>query len=72
MDAITGGSARKQADLAKLQQESTQRRQLADLARQQAETDQAASGKTGRKTGSQLLTYLSGLSGDGTASLGGA
>ncbi len=51
------------------QQESNQRRQLADLARQQAEVDQATGGKAGRKTGSRLLTFLSG---NGVDKLGGA
>lgn len=57
-----GGDLRKQ-------QEANQRRQLADMARQQAEVDQATSGKSGRKTGSRLLTFLSG---NGVDTLGGA
>ncbi|TCT34642.1 hypothetical protein [Martelella mediterranea] len=51
------------------QQEANQRRQLADMARQQAEVDQSTSGKAGRKTGSRLLTFLSG---NGVDTLGGA
>lgn len=66
-----GGKQQKQAlELQKQQQQQQQRRQLADLARQQAETDQAASGKTGRRTtGGQMLTFLSG---EGLDKLGGA
>lgn len=69
MNALFGNSG---ADLQKKQLQASQRQQLADLARQQAETDQAAAGTVGRKTGSRMLTFLSGLSGDGTSSLGGA
>lgn len=63
--ALFGGGDNGQAKALKAQQ----RRQLADLARQQAETDQASAKKTGRKTGSQLLTFLSG---EGIDTLGGA
>lgn len=56
-DMLSGNSGK---DLAKQQAEQQQRRTLAQLAQQQAETDQAASSKTGRKTGSRLLTFLSG------------
>ncbi len=62
--ALFGGGDNGQAAALKAQQ----RRQLADLARQQAETDQASATKTGRKTGSQLLTFLSG---EGVDKLGG-
>lgn len=65
-----GGSQKESLALQKKQQEQQQRRQLADLARQQAETDQAASGRTGRRnTGGQMLTFLSG---EGLDKLGGA
>lgn len=61
MGNLLGGS-NSGRDLAKQQAEQQQRRTLADLARQQAEVDQAAaSSKPGRsKTGSRLLTFLSG------------
>lgn len=57
MGGIFGGS-NKAADLQKQQAEAQQRQTLANLAAQQAETDQAAAGKTGRKTGSRMLTFL--------------
>lgn len=63
-NALFGGGDNGQAKALKAQQ----RRQLADLARQQAETDQASAGKVGRKTGSKLLTFLSG---EGIDTLGG-
>lgn len=58
MANLLGGD--KGSGLAKQQAEQQQRRTLADLARQQAETDQAAAGRTGRQTGSRMLTFLSG------------
>ncbi|WP_313193088.1 hypothetical protein [Shinella zoogloeoides] len=59
------------AKLAKQQAEQQQRRTLAELSRQQAETDQAASGPVGRQTGNRLLTYLTaGLSGEGLDKFG--
>lgn len=67
-----GGGGGAQQESLKLQQDQAaaqQRRTLAEMARQAAETDQAAAGKTGRKTGSRLLTFLSG---DGASKLGGA
>lgn len=63
MGNLLGGSNKGQ-DLAKQQAEAAQRRTLADLARQQAETDQAGATKTGRKQGSRLLTFLSGEGND--------
>ncbi|TRL39835.1 hypothetical protein FNA46_07830 [Rhizobium straminoryzae] len=67
---IGGGSQKKALALQQQQAQAQQRRQLADLARQQAETDQAASAKTGRRNvGGQMLTFLSG---DGIDTLGGA
>lgn len=48
----------KAADLQKQEAERQQRRTLANLAAQQAETDQASAGKTGRKSGSRMLTFL--------------
>jgi hypothetical protein len=71
MDKLFGGGSSNNAGL-QLQQDQAaaqQRRTLAEMARQQAETDQAASGKVGRKSGSQLLTFLSG---EGINKLGGA
>ncbi|MHA7968988.1 hypothetical protein [Rhizobium sp. CAU 1783] len=65
-----GGQQKKALALQKQTAEQQQRRQLADLARQQAETDQAAAGKTGRRAiGGQMLTFLSG---EGVDKLGGA
>lgn len=62
MGNLLGGGSNKAAEKSQqLQQseaEAQQRRTLAQLAAQQAETDQAAAGKTGRKTGSRLLTFL--------------
>lgn len=70
MTELFGGS-NKAAALQKQQAESQQRQTLANLAAQQAETDQAAAGATGRKTGSRLLTFLNaGLSGDGLDKFG--
>lgn len=73
MDMFGGGSQKRALELQKQQQESNQRRQLADLARQQAETDQAASGRTGRNSGGRMLTFLSSgsfLSGSGNNKFG--
>lgn len=70
MGNLLGGSD-SGSKIAKQQAEAQQRRQLADLARQQAEVDQASAGKTGRKTGSRLLTFLN-LSGDGASKFGDA
>lgn len=56
--------------LAKQQAEQQQRRTLAELARQQSETDQAAAGPTGRKTGGRMLTFLTSLSADGANKFG--
>ncbi|TPW33235.1 hypothetical protein FJU08_01330 [Martelella alba] len=66
MGDLFGGNSGK--DL-KAQQEANQRKQLADLARQQAEVDQSVSSKAGRNTGSKLLSFLSG---SGVDTLGGA
>ncbi len=66
MGGILGGGSDEGAKIAKQQAEQQQRRTLAQLAAQQAETDQAAAGKTGRKTGSRLLTFLSDTSLSGT------
>lgn len=68
MGALFGGSksSDKAAELSRQQAASAQRRQLADLARQQAEVDQAkASG--GAQKGRRLLTFV-----DSQATLGGA
>lgn len=54
MPQLLGGNS------AKKQMEAQQRRQLADLARQQGEADQAAAGQSGRKSGRALLTFLDG------------
>jgi hypothetical protein len=66
MEMLTGGKA---AKLQKQQAEAGQRRNLAELARQQGEVDQAAAGAGGgkRRAGRGLLTFLSG---DGQASFG--
>lgn len=56
--------------LAKQQAEQQQRRTLAQLAQQQAETDQAASGPVGRQTGGRMLTFLTNLSTDGANKFG--
>jgi len=68
------GGGNKAADkanaLAKQNAEQQQRRTLAELARQQAEVDQASAGPTGRKNGGQLLTFLTGLSGEGPNKFG--
>ncbi|MGI2031950.1 hypothetical protein ACRQ1B_06110 [Rhizobium panacihumi] len=69
MPSILGGSD-KGAKLAKQQAEQQQRRTLADLARQQAETDQAAAAPAGRKTGGRMLTFLTNLNSDGLNKLG--
>jgi hypothetical protein len=69
MGDLLGGSDSGQK-LAKQQAEQQQRRTLADLARQQAETDQAAAGPTGRKTGGRMLTFLTGLNADGLNKFG--
>lgn len=45
-------------DTAKKQLEATQRQNLAALARQQGEIDQASAAPAGRKTGRGLLTFL--------------
>lgn len=66
-DILGGGGGEK---LAKQQAEQQQRRTLAELARQQAETDQAAAGPTGRKSGGRMLTFLTGLSGEGANKFG--
>ena len=64
MGGIIGGGSNS-GDI-KRQQEAQQRRQLADLARQQAEIDQskATGGGGPRKSGSALLTFLSGNGAD--------
>jgi hypothetical protein len=59
MGNLLGGSDKGQK-LAKQQAEQQQRRTLADLARQQADSDQSTASRTGRKTGSRMLTFLSG------------
>lgn len=70
-----GSKASKQAQqLQKQEAEAQQRRTLADLARQQAEVDQASAGRTGRKTGSRMLTFMNEtyLSGSGNDKFGSA
>lgn len=63
MEVLTGGKA---AKLQKQQAEAGQRRNLAELARQQGEVDQAAASTTKRRGGGRgLLTFLSG-EGQGT------
>lgn len=68
MANLLGGG--KGGDLAKQQAEQQQRRTLAELARQQAEVDQASAAPTGRKTGGRMLTFLTGLSGEGPNKFG--
>ncbi|WP_336800492.1 hypothetical protein [Kaistia sp. MMO-174] len=63
---LFGGSSDAEK-LAREQAASQQRTQLAAMANQQAEVDQAKASSTGRK-GRQLLTFLGG--GDGTSTLG--
>lgn len=66
----TNSAQKKSMDMARQQQEQSQRRTLADLSRQQAEADQAAAGPTGRQSGGRMLTFLTGLSGDGLNKFG--
>lgn len=68
MANLLGGNSG--SGLAKQQAEQQQRRTLAELSRQQAETDQAAAGAVGRKTGGRMLTFLTGLSGEGPNKFG--
>ena len=72
MGTLLGGGSKEAANLQKQEAASQQRRTLADLARQQAEVDQATSGKTGRKTGSRMLAFMneSFLSGSGNDKFG--
>lgn len=68
-----GGGSSKATALAKKNAEEQQRRSLAQLAKSQAEADQAGSNPGGgKKRGNRMLTYLNGtsLSGDGQGTLG--
>lgn len=69
---FVGRGSKEAANLQKQEAASQQRRTLADLARQQAEVDQATSGKAGRKTGSRMLAFMneSFLSGSGNDKFG--
>lgn len=64
MDALTGGGQRKAQRAQQEQLRAQQRQQLADIARQQAEVDQASSAPAGRKSGRGLLTFLDGAGQD--------
>ncbi|QCM10086.1 hypothetical protein CFBP6625_06780 [Agrobacterium tumefaciens] len=75
MGGLMGGgskASKQAADLQKQEAAANQRRTLADLARQQAEVDQSAAGRTGRKSGSRMLTFMNEtyLSGSGNDKFG--
>lgn len=75
MGGLMGGGSKASKQAAELQKQeaaSNQRRTLADLARQQAEVDQSAAGRTGRKSGSRMLTFMNEtyLSGSGNDKFG--
>ncbi|MEY4706318.1 MAG: hypothetical protein RJB58_41 [Pseudomonadota bacterium] len=55
---LFGGGGDKGAKLAKQEAAAASRRQLAALAKQQADVDQAAQGQGGRRKGRQLLSFL--------------
>lgn len=74
MGAMFGGGSGKAAALAQRQAAAAQRRQLADLARQQGEVDQAKAAAGGGPRGRRLLTFLQPATlggGDGAGTLGG-
>lgn len=79
MGSIFGGGNDRALALQQRQAAAAQRRQLGELAKQQAAVDEArAAGQGGARRGNRLLTYLAaggtptlGGTGDGSAVLGG-
>lgn len=67
ISGIFGGGDDKLAKMQRQQADAAQRRQLADLAAKQAETDRAAGVTGSKKRGRSLLTFLGS---EGQASLG--
>ena len=67
MSGLIGGGTNRAAEAAAAQAASAQRQQLAQLAKSQAEVDQAAASTNPRAKGRKLLTFLGA---DGAGKLG--